>query len=55
MAGKTGMLVGSWNNLFIHIPIKSVVRRRKHINLQGTLWRSVLESTGQPEHMVSSE
>jgi len=55
MAGKTGMLVGSWNNLFVHIPIQSVVRRRKHINLQGTLWRSVLESTGQPEHMVNSE
>jgi 6-phosphofructokinase 1 len=55
MAGKTGMLVGSWNNLFIHIPIQTVVRRRKHINLQGNLWRSVLESTGQPEHMVNSE
>jgi 6-phosphofructokinase 1 len=55
MAGKTGMLVGSWNNLFIHIPIKTVVRRRKKIVLHGTLWRSVLESTGQPEHMVNSE
>jgi 6-phosphofructokinase 1 len=53
MAGKTGMLVGSWNNLFIHIPIQSVVRRRKHIDLQGNLWRSVLESTGQPERMVN--
>jgi 6-phosphofructokinase 1 len=55
MAGKTGMLVGSWNNLFVHIPIQSVIRRRKKIDLQGTLWRSVLESTGQPEHMVTSE
>ncbi len=54
MAGKTGMLVGSWNNLFVHIPIQSVIRRRKKINLQGTLWRSVLESTGQPEHMVNT-
>jgi 6-phosphofructokinase 1 len=53
MAGKTGMLVGSWNNLFVHIPIQSVVRHRKHINLQGNLWRSVLESTGQPERMVN--
>jgi 6-phosphofructokinase 1 len=53
MAGKTGMLVGSWNNLFVHIPIQSVIRRRKQINLQGTLWRSVLESTGQPEQMLN--
>jgi 6-phosphofructokinase 1 len=54
MAGKTGMLVGSWNNLFVHIPIQSVIRRRKKIDLQGTLWRSVLESTGQAERMVNN-
>jgi len=53
MAGKTGVLVGSWNNLFVHIPICSAIMHRKKIEEDGILWRSVLESTGQPEKMVN--
>jgi 6-phosphofructokinase 1 len=53
MAGKTGLLIGVWNNLFIHVPIELAVRKRKQIDPQGILWTSVLESTGQPKVMVN--
>jgi len=48
MAGKTGMLVSLWNDRYCHIPLASAVKKRKHLNLSGRLWLSVLESTGQP-------
>jgi len=48
MAGKTNMVVGTWNDEFVYIPIKEVVKGRKRVDLNGRLWRSVLEATGQP-------
>ena len=48
MSGKTDMLIGVWNNLYVHIPIGLAVRERKKIDVQSPLWRSVTESTGQP-------
>jgi 6-phosphofructokinase 1 len=48
MAGKTGMLVSRWHGHYVHIPIKAAVGRRKEVDLNSPLWRSVLESTGQP-------
>ncbi|HUU02826.1 MAG TPA: ATP-dependent 6-phosphofructokinase [Myxococcota bacterium] len=51
MAGKTGLLVGSWHNMYVHVPIASAIARRKCLDPQGNLWRSVLEATGQPESM----
>ncbi len=53
MAGKTGVLLSSWNNQFVHIPIEAAVRGRKQISPDGPLWLSVLEATGQPERMVN--
>ncbi len=53
MAGKTGLLIGIWNNLFIHVPIELAVRERKRIDPEGILWTSVLEATGQPKIMVN--
>lgn len=47
MAGKTNMLVGHWNNHFVHVPMKSSAGRRKQVSPQGKLWVSVLEATGQ--------
>jgi 6-phosphofructokinase 1 len=47
MAGKTNLLIGHWNNFFVHVPMLSVAGKRKQINPQGTLWRSTLEATGQ--------
>ena len=48
MAGKTNMLVSLWNNQYVHVPIRAAVARRKQVDLEGNMWLSVLESTGQP-------
>ena len=48
MAGKTAMLVSRWHGHFVHVPIKATVGKTKDIDLDSPLWRSVLESTGQP-------
>jgi len=47
MAGKTNMLIGHWNNKFVHVPLKTVAGRRKNVDPHGGLWRSALEATGQ--------
>ncbi len=47
MAGKTDLLIGHWNNHFVHVPMKTVAGKRKKINPKGSLWRSALEATGQ--------
>ena len=47
MAGKTNLLIGHWNNFFVHVPMQTVAGKRKQINPGGTLWRSTLEATGQ--------
>lgn len=48
MAGKTAMLVSRWHGHFVHVPIKATVGKTKAVDLDSPLWRSVLESTGQP-------
>lgn len=47
MAGKTSMLIGHWNNQFVHVPMKLIAGKRKTVNPTGSLWRSTLEATGQ--------
>jgi 6-phosphofructokinase 1 len=48
MAGKTAMLVSRWHGHYVHIPIEATVGLRKEVELDSPLWRSVIESTGQP-------
>jgi 6-phosphofructokinase 1 len=48
MTGKTAMLVSRWHGHYVHIPIQAAEGKRKEIELDSPLWRSVLESTGQP-------
>jgi 6-phosphofructokinase 1 len=48
MAGKTDLLIGNWNNHFVHVPMKLLAGKRKHVDPRGMLWRSALEATGQP-------
>jgi len=52
MGGKTGALIGLVHNYYVHIPIKMAVSQRNTINPDGTTWRAVLESTGQPPLMT---
>ncbi len=47
MAGKTNMIVGFWNRYFTHVPISLAVMERKKVNLQGDLWQTVVQTTGQ--------
>jgi 6-phosphofructokinase 1 len=47
LAGKTKLLIGRWNNSFVHIPMSASVGMRKQVDPNGKLWLSVLEATGQ--------
>ena len=47
MSGRTSMLIGHWNNQFVHVPLKVIAEKRKKVNPKGSLWRSALEATGQ--------
>lgn len=51
MAGKTGMVVARWHQSYVHLPMSLVTRGRRKVDPTGDLWRSVLESTGQPAKM----
>lgn len=51
MAGKTQLLIGLMNNRFVHLPINVAVGARNHVDLEGSLWRDVLENTRQPFSM----
>ena len=52
MAGKTGMVVALWHQSFVHLPMCLVTRGRCKVDPNGDLWRSVVESTGQPARMA---
>jgi 6-phosphofructokinase 1 len=47
MAGKTKMMVGYWNDRFVHVPMKASAGRRKQVLPTGRLWQNVLGVTGQ--------
>jgi 6-phosphofructokinase 1 len=47
MTGKTNMLVGHWNNHFVHVPMRASAGKRKQVSPCGKLWLTVLEATGQ--------
>jgi 6-phosphofructokinase 1 len=48
MAGKTGLIIGRWNDRFTHVPIKLAISESKQLSPEDPLWLNVLESTGQP-------
>lgn len=51
MAGRTDFVVGNWNGSFTLLPIDVATSQRKMVNLEGELWWSVVEATGQPMEM----
>ena len=48
MAGKTDMIVSSWNNTSVHVPIKLAISSRKKIDPKERFWHTVINATGQP-------
>ena len=47
MSGRTNMVIGYWNQYFVHIPISLAILKRKKVDPNGHLWQMVLETTGQ--------
>jgi len=47
MSGRTNMVIGYWNQYFVHIPISLTILKRKKVDPDGHLWQTVLETTGQ--------
>ena len=47
MSGRTNMVIGYWNQYFVHIPISLAILKRKKVDPNGHLWQTVLETTGQ--------
>jgi 6-phosphofructokinase 1 len=54
MAGRTKMVVGYWNQHFVHVPLEVVTARRRLIEPDSSLWHSVLQATGQPQMISGS-
>ena len=48
MAGRTGMMVGQWNQHFTHVPLGLVAGKRRKLDPNGMVWQQVLATTGQP-------
>ena len=55
MAGKTQCIASRVNNQFVYIPIKVAVSKRSHVDIEGSLWRDVLENTRQPFSMKNND
>jgi 6-phosphofructokinase 1 len=53
MTGKTRLIIGLVNNRFVHLPIKTVISHRNHVDPEGDLWRDTLDATHQPAMMVN--
>jgi 6-phosphofructokinase 1 len=53
MAGKTGLIIGMWNNQFTHVPISLAISGRKQLSPEDELWLNVVSETGQPHLMVN--
>ncbi len=54
MAGKTDMIVGMINNVYVHVPIEIAVSERKIIDTASQFWNNVIQATGQPSQMRNS-
>jgi 6-phosphofructokinase 1 len=50
MAGKTNVAIGFLHERFIHVPIELLATRTKRLDPASGWWRSVLATTGQPDH-----
>ncbi len=54
MAGKTGMLVSLIHDRLVYVPIEVSVVRKNRVDPEKSIWRDVVEATGQPALMRNS-
>lgn len=54
MTGRTKMIVSLANDHFVHVPIKAVISKRNKVDPESSLWRDVIDNTGQPALMVNN-
>jgi 6-phosphofructokinase 1 len=54
MAGKTGLIISLIHDHYVHVPVKLAVSKRNRIDPESSLWRDVVEATGQPHLMKNS-
>lgn len=55
MAGKTGCLIGTWNNFFTHVPISLAVIERRKIYPEEALYKAMLSATRQEDYFKSAK
>ncbi|MFC2600104.1 ATP-dependent 6-phosphofructokinase [Treponema lecithinolyticum] len=55
MAGNTKLVIGLVHNKYVHLPIRLVTSRRNTVNPEGSLWRDVIDATGQPVLMLKNK
>jgi 6-phosphofructokinase 1 len=48
--GKTGCIVGYWNEQFTLVPFKLIKRGRKKVDLTGNMWNTVKQMTSSLGH-----
>jgi 6-phosphofructokinase 1 len=48
MAGKTASLISQVHSHFVYVPIAMAVARKNRIDPESSLWRDVIDATGQP-------
>ena len=53
MAGFTETLIGLWGGVGILVPFQLLHHREKRLDLDGPLWRNVLDATGQPSSLMT--
>ncbi len=53
MSGRTDLIVATCNGVPCHIPLEAATLGRRRVDPEGPLWRSALETTGQPARMIN--
>jgi 6-phosphofructokinase 1 len=51
MAGKTEMLISTMHSHYVHVPIAMAVSKKNRLDPESSLWRDVIQATGQPPLM----
>jgi 6-phosphofructokinase 1 len=49
VAGYTGFSISKWLDQYVMVPFARTAGFRKHLPLDGEVWKQVVNLTGQPE------